>query len=156
MQWRRPILKWHSFCRWMSMAKLLSLSHDHFLVVSLHPVAYRVCVTNGERWSRGRSHLKPFQNLGNFVHLTLPVSFRRDTKSRWSLLSGVYARESKRSHTGGKCVTCSGLTILENSCVSPSLGCLEATIWDMRHVNCKHTVHDKNVYIGPYIAVPSD
>ena len=40
----------------------------------------------------------------------LPVSFGRDTKSRWSLLSGVYARGSKRSHTGGKCVTCSGLT----------------------------------------------
>ena len=33
-----------------------------------------------------------------------------ETKSRWSLLSGVYARGSKRSHTGGKCVTCSGLT----------------------------------------------
>ena len=28
----------------------------------------------------------------------------------WSLLSGVYARGSKRSHTGGKCVTCRGLT----------------------------------------------
>ena len=40
----------------------------------------------------------------------LPVSFGRDTKSRWSLLSGVYARGSKRSHTRGKCVTCSGLT----------------------------------------------
>ena len=32
------------------------------------------------------------------------------TKSRWSLLSGVYASGSKRSQTGGKCVTCSGLT----------------------------------------------
>ena len=32
-------------------------------------------------------------------------------KSRWSLLSGVYARGSKRSHTGGKCVTCRGLHI---------------------------------------------
>ena len=40
----------------------------------------------------------------------LPVSFGRDTKSRWSLLSGVYARGSKRSHTGGKYVTCSGFT----------------------------------------------
>ena len=38
------------------------------------------------------------------------LSFGRDTKSRWFLLSGVYARGSKRSHTGGKCVTCSGLT----------------------------------------------
>ena len=51
-----------------------------------------------------QSHLPPFRNLGTFVHLTLPVSFGRDTKSRWSLLSGVYARGSKRSHTGGKCV----------------------------------------------------
>ena len=40
----------------------------------------------------------------------LPVSFRRDIKSQWSLLSGVYARGSKRSHTGGKCVTCCELT----------------------------------------------
>ena len=56
-----------------------------------------------------QSHLPPFRNLGNFVHLTLPVSFGRDTKSRWSLLSGVYARGSKRSHIEGKFVTCSGL-----------------------------------------------
>ena len=39
----------------------------------------------------------------------LPVSFGRDTKSRRSLLSGVYARGSKRSHTGVKCVICSRL-----------------------------------------------
>ena len=52
--------------------------------------------------------LLPFQNLGNFVHPTLPVSFGRDTKSRWSLLPGVYARGSKISHTRGKCVTCRG------------------------------------------------
>ena len=38
------------------------------------------------------------------------MSFGRDIKSRWSLLSGVYGRVSKRSRTGGKCVTCSGLT----------------------------------------------
>ena len=30
--------------------------------------------------------------------------------SRWSLQCSVYAMGSKRSHTGGKCVTCSGLT----------------------------------------------
>ena len=42
----------------------------------------------------------PFQSLGNFVHPTLPVSFRRDSKSCWSLLSGVYARRNKRSHAG--------------------------------------------------------
>ena len=47
-----------------------------------------------------QNHLLPFQNLDNFVHPTLLVSFGRDTKSRWSLLPGVYARGSKRSHTG--------------------------------------------------------
>ena len=56
-----------------------------------------------------QNHLLPFQNLGKFVHPTLLVSFGRDTKSRWSFLPGVYARGSKRSHTGGKCVTCRGL-----------------------------------------------
>ena len=34
----------------------------------------------------------------------------KDTKSRGSLLSGVYTKGSKRSHTVGKCVTCRGLT----------------------------------------------
>ena len=46
----------------------------------------------------------------NFVTPHLPVSFGRDSKSRWSLLSGVYVRGNKRSHKGGNCVTCSGLT----------------------------------------------
>ena len=44
------------------------------------------------------------RNFGNSVYPALPVSFGGDTNSRRSLLSGVYARESKRSHTGGKCV----------------------------------------------------
>ena len=76
-----------------------------------------------------QSHLPPFRNLGNFVHPTEPVSFGRDTKSRWSVLSGVYARGSKRSHTGGKCIPYSGFTNSrkDNSCVSSSLGCLEET-----------------------------
>ena len=44
--------------------------------------------------------------IGNYVYPTFPVSFGRDTKSRWSLLSGIYARGSKIFHTGGKCVAC--------------------------------------------------
>ena len=80
------------------------------------------------------------RNFGNSVYPALPVSFGGDTKSRRSLLSGVYARGSKRphqsalecvtivdstahdqargskiSHTGGKCaypITCHGLHIL--------------------------------------------
>ena len=77
----------------------------------------------------------PLRNLGKFVYPRLPVSFRCDTNSCWSLLSGVYARGSKISHTGGKCVTCHGLHILEKgnseinppSHVSPRTGCLENT-----------------------------
>ena len=41
-----------------------------------------------------------FQNLANFIHPTLPVSFGRDSKSCWSLLSGVCAKGSKRSQAG--------------------------------------------------------
>ena len=65
-----------------------------------------VCVFEG---NGVQNHLLPFQNLCNFVHPTLPMSFGRDTKSRWSLLPGVYARGSKQSHRGSKCVTCCGL-----------------------------------------------
>ena len=83
-----------------------------------------------------QSHLPPFRNLGDFVRPTLPVSFGRDTKSRWSLLSGVYGRGSKRSHTGGKCVTCSGPTNSReknNTCASLSLGCLEVNHLRLRY-----------------------
>ena len=60
----------------------------------------------------GRS-AKAAWKLVNFLYPTLPlVSFGRDTKIRWSLLSGVYARGSKRSHTGGNGVTCHGLHVL--------------------------------------------
>ena len=38
------------------------------------------------------------RNFGNSVYPTFPVSFGGDTKSRRSLLSGVYARGSKISH----------------------------------------------------------
>ena len=59
----------------------------------------------GTGWTVGREDLGsnptlPFQNLGNFIHSTLPVSFRRDAISHWCLLSGVYARGSKRSCCG--------------------------------------------------------
>ena len=77
----------------------------------------------GARWWRGRA--SDYQSRGrwfnptrrrfetsNLVHLTVPVSFERDTESRWSLQSGVYVM-GKRSHTGVKWVTCSGLTHYE-------------------------------------------
>ena len=49
-----------------------------------------------------------FGTLANLLYPALPVSVGRDTKSRWSLLSGVYDRGSKIFLTGGKCVTCRG------------------------------------------------
>ena len=109
----------------------LFIQFSDYLVSALHPFFFFwsqltscliIVFDLEERWLRGKasdcqsrgvvvqSHLPPFRNLGNFVHVSLPVSFGRDTKSRWSLLSGVYAGGSKRSHTGGRCVTCSGLT----------------------------------------------
>ena len=46
------------------------------------------------------------RNFGNSVYPALPVSFGGDTKSRRSLLSGVYARGSKRPHQSAlECVT---------------------------------------------------
>ena len=57
------------------------------------------CRASGRR-DRGSKPPLPFQSLGNFIYPTLPVSFGGDSKSCWSLLSGVYARGNKRSHAG--------------------------------------------------------
>ena len=78
-------------------------------MVSLTP--FVKFIVHGEETNAGtRRHqwAATFENV-LCAHLTFPVSFGRDIKSRWSLPSGVYARGSKRSHTGDKCVTCSGL-----------------------------------------------
>ena len=48
--------------------------------------------------------------LGQFRSPHICLCLSEETKNRWPLLSGVYVRGSKRPHTGGKCVTCSGLT----------------------------------------------
>ena len=78
-----------------------------------HLVTFTI-ITSEERWLRGRAWFNltysHFETYAISFTPHLPVSFGRDTKSRWSLISGVYARGSKRSHPGGKCVTCSGLT----------------------------------------------
>ena len=72
---------------------------------------------------------------------------------RWSLLSGVYARGSERSHTGGKCIICSGLANSreDNSCVSPSLGCLEETTTDLRPTTGHNDDDYEDIYIYIYI-----
>ena len=51
--------------------------------------------------------------FGNSVYPALPVSFGGDTKSHRSLLTGVYARGSKRSHQSAlECVTVGDSTTL--------------------------------------------
>ena len=53
-------------------------------------------------------------NFGNSVYPALPVSFGGDTQSRGSLVSGVYARGSKRSHQSAlECVTVVDSTTLK-------------------------------------------
>ena len=66
-------------------------------------------------WAGDRTFSRPgsnpatvtsLRNFGNSVYPALPVSFGGYTKSRRSLLSGVYARGSKRSHQSAlECVT---------------------------------------------------
>ena len=63
-----------------------------------------------ERWTvRGSNPTAEnfsLRNFGNSVYPALPVSFGGDTKSCRSLLSGVYARGSKRPHQSAlECVT---------------------------------------------------
>ena len=52
-----------------------------------------------------QSHLPPFRNLGNFVHLTLPVSFGRDTKAGGPFYLVSVPGEIKDPTQ--ECVTCS-------------------------------------------------
>ena len=63
----------------------------------------------GDRTVRGSNPTAEnflLRNVGNSVYPALPVSFGGDTKSRRSLLSGVYARGSKRPHQSAlECVT---------------------------------------------------
>ena len=71
------------------------------------------CLVEHQTVNRGDGGSIPptaVSKLRQFCSPHIYMSFGRDNKSRWSLLSGVYAKGSKISHTGGKCVTCSGLT----------------------------------------------
>ena len=54
----------------------------------------------GDRVVLGSNHaaVTSLRNFGNSVYPALPVSFGGDTKSRHSLLPGVFARGSKISH----------------------------------------------------------
>ena len=67
-------------------------------------------------------------NFGNSVYPALPVSFGGDTKSRRSLLSGVYARGSKISHQ-------SALVIMDHTGNKSSNFCVLACEHDVFQIN---------------------
>ena len=54
---------------------------------------------NFVREDQGLNQPAAVSKLGQYFHPILPVTFRRDTKSCWFLLPGVYARGSIRSDT---------------------------------------------------------
>ena len=95
-----------AICLWI---REITLSATSFVWSSGRVVECRA-VNQGDGGSIPPTAVSKLRQYNFFLFTPhLPVSFRTDTKSRWSLLSGVYARGSKRSHTRGKCVTCSGL-----------------------------------------------
>ena len=94
------------------LSVLWSASDHYFLQVSIsvEPIFGGSLV--GRLWERQSEDtrfksywLVVLWNFHNFIYLTWHVSFIRFTINRWSVLSGVFARESKWSHTEGKCVT---------------------------------------------------
>ena len=80
----------------------------------------RASASTGARTVPGRVRIQlrktSLRNFGNSVYPALPVSFGGDTKSRRSILSGVYARGSKISHQSAlECVTVVDSNILKKS-----------------------------------------
>ena len=60
-----------------------------------------ICNIYGKPWWRGRA--ADYQLRGQWCDPTCPVSnvsFGRDPKSRWSLVSYVHDKKSKRFHAG--------------------------------------------------------
>ena len=73
-------------------------------------------------------------NFGYSVHSALPASFRGDTKSHRSILSGVYARGSKRSHQSAlemcNLLWTPPLLEKENSKLNPVYNTVEPLLYD--------------------------
>ena len=69
-------------------------------------------VGKGLRWGGGFVFFGGGSRKGGFGRTPrIPPPWLR----AWWLLSGAYARGSKRSHTGGKCVTCCNMFYLVNN-----------------------------------------
>ena len=97
----RHLLRWQDYCSCLTTSR--SLNQPFVFEPSDCHIEDPLC----------NFTLATSDDICNSVYPALPVSFGRDTKSRWSLLSGVYPRGSKSSPAGGKCVTCRWLHILE-------------------------------------------
>ena len=94
------------------VCKIVQLLHAHCPFSTRHSSQYLFRISGArwpsglDRWTGDRVGLDSnpaavthsLRNFSNSVYLALLVSFGGDTKSRRSLLLGVYARESKRSH----------------------------------------------------------
>ena len=93
MSWVRPSTNFNCECNYTAAA-------------DIYTEWVRALVWAGNRTVSNPATVTSLRNFGNSVYPALPVSFGGDTKSRRSLLSGVYARGSKRSHQSAlECVT---------------------------------------------------
>ena len=93
--------------RWLQFLRNISIPERG----AVSPVVGHSLVTRAARVrSRVQAWIIRCKNLALYIGDCESLCLSDETvKSRWSLLSGVYARGSKISHTGGKCVTCRGL-----------------------------------------------
>ena len=107
-----------------SDSKIMYQNTNKYQAVRGHLVWCTLCMFTSVMFRHGGSVVRAcdWQSSGRVFEScwgrleTLAISFTplcqclsEETKTRWSLLSGVYARGSKISHTGGDCVTCRGL-----------------------------------------------
>ena len=108
--------------RALNNANLLAM-----IVASVHlcpqggAVAEWVRASTGDRMVDGSSPTAEnfsLRNFGNSVYPALPVSFGGDSQSCRSLLSGGYARGSKRPHQSA--LECVGLTVVDSTAHSKS------------------------------------
>ena len=89
------------------------LPYYHYQQLQQYTPAWHAAVRGSIPRSDQAWHIR-CKNLGLNIRgcVSLCLLDENLKESRWSLLSGVYARGGKSSHTGSKCVTCRGLRIL--------------------------------------------
>ena len=114
---------------------------DLFLFLAFDPEGAVAEWVRALAWAGDRTVSRPgsnpatvtsLRNFGNSVYPALPVSFGGDTKSRRSLLSGVYARGSKRSHQSAlECVT-----VVDSTTHSKKLPDLQSAIMRRKTLPC--------------------